>query len=72
MQALQRRKYLAPKHQYFIFETLKLDAGTHTWLEHMRLMEERTLFYGRTIVISTEGTGRPKVNTHTDHTKVGG
>jgi hypothetical protein len=47
--------------QYFVFETLKLNAGTHSWEEQLRMMEERTIFHDRVIIITSQGSGKPKL-----------
>lgn len=49
------------RRQRILFETLKLDAGSQTWLEQLRRMEELTLFYDRTMVITQEGSGNPRL-----------
>lgn len=57
------------KRPHYVFETMRLNAGTHTWEEGLRMQEERTAFYGRTVVITVQGTGRPKLKS-LDHYKI--
>jgi hypothetical protein len=47
--------------QFYVFETMQLNAGTRTWEEQMRVLEARSIFHDRVLILTEQGTSHPKL-----------